>query len=52
MMREIKYRRHNLHSNPMKCTAALPYFLLDIPYMFVTGTIPSLAIIEVKSLFI
>jgi hypothetical protein len=46
MMREIKYTAWEFHHDPMKRSAPLPYFLLDIPYLFITGTIPPLAIIN------
>lgn len=45
-MKEIEYTRHEFHADPQRCKAELPFFLLDIPYLFFGGVIPPLAVIN------
>ena len=45
-MRQVEYLRHEFHHEPEKRSAALPYFLLDIPYLFLSGVIPPLTVIN------
>jgi hypothetical protein len=45
-MRAISYVRHEFHHKPEKRIASLPYFLLDIPFLFVAGVIPPLAVLN------
>jgi hypothetical protein len=45
-MPEIEYTRHEFHADPQRCKAGLPFFLLVIPYLFLGGVIPPLAVIN------
>jgi hypothetical protein len=45
-MREIKYLRHEFHHKPEKRLEALPHFVLDIPYLFLSGVIPPLTVLN------
>ena len=45
-MRVMTYVRHEFHHKPEKRIATFPYFLLDIPYLFISGIIPPLAVLN------
>ena len=45
-MREIKYLRHEFHHKAEKRLEPLQYFVLDIPYLFITGVIPPLTVLN------
>jgi hypothetical protein len=46
-MRKLDYWRHEFHSSePEPRKAELPFFLLDIPYLFFEGIIPPLSVVN------
>jgi hypothetical protein len=45
-MRTIEYTRHEFHAGPERRKAELPFFALDVPYLFFEGIIPPLSVLN------